>query len=166
MPRLPELKRPRRKSLAVGVIIALGLMAGGVAFAAWSSTARNPGRAGAVTAIDLTVNAVSGTADLFPGTTQGDVFFTITNPNPYPVVFTAMEPGGAITNTTAGDAAACPPSHVTLASATGLSLTVAASSTSGTLTIPNVVSMALAAPDGCQGKTFEIPMTLTGASSA
>ena len=166
MPRLHEMKRPGRKSLGLGVIIALGLMAGGVAFAAWSSTARNPGRAGAVTAIELTVNAVNGTADLFPGTTQGDVFFTVTNPNPYPVVFTAMAPEGPITNTVAADSSACPPSNVTLASASGLSLRVEANSTSATMTIPNVVSMALAAPDGCQGKTFEIPMTLTGASAA
>ena len=148
----------------LGIAI-IGLVAGGVALAAWSSSPTGTGRSGARTAIELTVTAVNGTADLYPGTTQGEVFFTLTNPNPYPVVFTSMAPAGAVTNTNASDATACPASHVTVSSATGLSLTVAANSTSGTLSIPDVVSMALAAPDGCQGKSFEIPMTLTGVSA-
>ena len=155
-----------RKSLVVSGIVATGLVASGIAFAAWSSTATGAGRAGATSAIVLTVNAASGTADLFPGTTQGDVYFTITNTNPYPVTFTSMTAAGAITNTVPTDSTACSATNVTRAGATGLSLTVAANSTSPTLSIANVVSMSQAAPDGCQGKTFEIPMTLTGASSA
>lgn len=151
--------------LILAGVVVVGLVAGGVAFAAWSSSPTGSGRAQARTAVELTVTAVTGAADLFPGTTGGDVHFTLTNPNPYPVVFTSMAPAGPITNSVAGDATACPPTHVTLAGATGLSLTVAADSTSPTLTIPDVVSMALAAPDGCQGKSFEIPMTLTGASA-
>ena len=165
MVRVAETSRLSRKSLIVGGVVVAGLVAGGVALAAWSASPTGGGRSGAVTAVELTVTAASGAADLFPGTTQGDVHFTITNPNPYPVVFTSMAPAGPITNTVAGDAAACPPTHVTLASATGLSLTVAANSTSPTLTIADVVSMASAAPDGCQGKSFEIPLTLTGASA-
>ena len=166
MLRLTEVEQPRRrKSLILVGLVIVGLAAGGVAVAAWSSSPTGAGRSGARTAIELTVTAVSGEADLYPGTTQGDVHFTLTNPNPYPVVFTSMAPAGPITNTVAGDATACPATHITLASATGLSLTVAANSTSPTLTIPNVVSMALAAPDGCQGKSFEIPMTLTGYSA-
>lgn len=154
-----------RKGLVVSGIVATGLVASGIAYAAWSSTPTGSGRAGAVTAVVLTVDAASGTADLFPGTTQGDVYFTITNTNPYPVTFTSMTTAGAITNTVAGDSTACPATNVTLAGATGLSLTVAANSTSPMLSIANVVSMNIAAPDGCQGKTFEIPMTLTGASA-
>jgi hypothetical protein len=113
----------------------------------------------------LTVNAATGTADLFPGTTQGDVYFTVTNTNLYPVTFTTMTLGSAIVNTVPGDATACPPTNVTATGATGLTISVPASSTSALLSIPNVVSMALAAPDGCQGKTFDIPLTLTGASA-
>jgi hypothetical protein len=163
--RNPETGRINRRPLVLAGVVVAGLVAGGIAFAAWSSSPTGAGRSQARTAVDLTVNAVTGAADLYPGTTQGDVHFTLNNPNPYPVVFTSMAPAGPITNSVAGDAAACPPAHVTLTGATGLSLTVAANSTSPTLTIPDVVSMALAAPDGCQGKSFEIPMTLTGASA-
>jgi hypothetical protein len=151
------------------IIATAGLTAaavvGGVAFAAWTSSGVGAGRAASGTAVQLTVNAATGTADLFPGTTEGDVYFTITNPNPYEVTFTSMTLGSAITNTTPGDSTACPPSNVTATGATGLSLVAPAGTTSAMLSIEDVVSMSGAAPDGCQTKTFEIPLTLTGASS-
>ena len=165
---MPHRSNPARlsaKKLALTAVVTAVLVVSGIAFAAWTSTAVGSGRAASGTAVQLTVNAASGTADLFPGTTQGDVYFTITNTNPYPVTFTSMASGSAITNTVPGDATACPPTNVTLTGATGLSFTVAANTTSATLSIADVVSMASAAPDGCQGKTFEIPMTLSGASA-
>lgn len=164
MVRFPKSARITPKKLAASAAL-LAVAVGGLAYAVWTSSGSGSGRAGAVTAVDLTVNAASGTADLYPGTTEGDVSFTITNTNPYPVTFTSMAPGGAITNTVPGDATACPPANVTVTGATGLSLTVAADSTSPVLSIADVVSMDLAAPNGCQGKTFEIPMSLTGASA-
>jgi hypothetical protein len=153
------------KKMVVAAVVTAALIVGGVAYATWTSNGLGTGRAKAVTAVNLTVNASTGAADLYPGATQGKVYFTITNTNPYPVTFTTMTLGSAITNTVPGDATACPPTNVTATGATGLSLSVAANSTSAMLSISNVVSMALAAPDGCQGKTFEIPLTLTGASA-
>lgn len=99
-----------------------------------------------------------GTPDLYPGFTDGDVAFTIQNDNPYAVEFTHMTPG----TVTSSDEASCPASNVTVDSATGLSLTVAAGTTSGTLTIEDVVTMDVGAPDGCQGSTFDIDLTLDG----
>jgi hypothetical protein len=157
--------RGTRKKLVVSAVMTGALVASGVAFAAWTASGGGAGRAAAVTAVDLTVNATTGAADLYPGTTQGDAFFTITNTNPYPVTFTSMALGSAIVNTVPGDATACPPTNVTATGATGLSLTVAGNTTSGTLSIANVITMASTAPTGCQGKTFEIPLTLSGTSS-
>jgi hypothetical protein len=165
MPRSFKIRRLSTKMLVASGALTAGLVAGGIAFATWTSNGVGSGGAGAVTAVNLTVTAATGTADLFPGTTQGDVYFTITNPNPYPVTFTSMSLGGAITNAVAGDATACPPANVTAVGATGLNLTVGANTTSATQSIANVVSMALAAPDGCQGKSFVIPLTLSGSSA-
>jgi hypothetical protein len=109
----------------------------------------------------LTVTAATGAADLYPGFTGGDVFFTITNPNPYPVTFTSMTAG----TVTSSNPAACPSTNVSVANASGLSLAAAASSTSGTQSIANVVTMAAGAPDGCQGATFTINLTLSGSQS-
>ncbi len=161
MSQFSRFARPTRKKAIVAGLLAAILAASGVAYALWSSTAVGPGRAASGSAVQLTVNAASGTADLFPGTTVGDAYFTITNTNPYPVTFTSMTTGpGAITSS---DATACPPTNVTAVGATGLTLTVAANATSATLSIADVVSMASTAPDGCQAKTFDIPLTLTGA---
>ena len=74
------------------------------------------------------------------------------------VAFDSMTPG-AITSSNPG---ACPSSNVTASSATGLSLPVGANATSGAQSIANVVSMDNGAPDGCQGVTFTIALTLTG----
>jgi len=141
----------------VGVIVT----GGGMAAALWSANGSGPGQAKALSAQSLTVTAATGAADLYPGFTGGDVFFTITNPNPYPVTFTSMTAG----TVTSSNPAACPSTNVSVANASGLSLAAAASSTSGTQSIANVVTMAAGAPDGCQGATFTINLTLSGSQS-
>lgn len=154
-----ESSRGHRKKKIATVAVATTLVAGGgVAWALWSASGTGSGAATALTAQSITVTAAAGPASLYPGATDGDVTFTLTNPNPYPVQMTAMTPG-AITSSNP----ACAVSNVSVAPATGLALDVGANSTSGTLTIPNVVSMAAAAPDACQGVTFTIALTLTGA---
>ncbi len=148
---------PVKKRVAALVAVAV-VGISGVAYGLWSAAGSGSGQARALTAQSITVTAATGAADLFPGTTQGDVFFTLTNPNPYPVTFTSMTAGAV----TSSDTVNCPSANVTVANATGLSITVAANATSTTQSISDVVSMAAAAPDGCQGQTFTIVMTLAG----
>lgn len=150
-----------RNKMAAAVIALTVVLTAGLAVALWSANGTGSGNARALTAQTVTVNAATGTADLYPGFTGGDVHFTLTNTNPYPVTFDAMTPG-AITSSAPG---ACPASNVTASSATGLSLPVAANTTSGAQSIANVVTMAAGAPDGCQGVTFTIALTLTGSQS-
>ena len=102
--------------------------------------------------------AATGTADLYPGFTGGDVYFTITNPNPFPVEFTAMTAGTVVSS----DPVNCPAANISVAGATGLSITVPANTTSSTQSIADVVTMVLAAPNGCQGVSFTIPLQLAG----
>jgi len=149
------------KKIAAAAVIVGGIAVGGTAYALWSSTGTGTGRAATLSAQTVTVTAVTGTADLYPGA-SGKLSFTLTNTNPYPVTFTAMTPG----TITSSNAAQCPSSNLTVATfASGLSLTVAANSTSGTLSIPAAATLALAAPDGCQNKTFDVVLTLTGTQS-
>ncbi|MFN8024606.1 MAG: hypothetical protein U0Q03_23965 [Acidimicrobiales bacterium] len=150
--------RNRKKkiiAIALGTTLAAG---GGAAWALWSANGTGAGRATALTAQSITATAVTGTASLYPGATDGDLYFTLTNPNPYPVLLTAMTPGTITTSNPA-----CAITNVSVTGATGLSLNVAAGATSGTLSINNVVSMVASAPDACQGVSFTINMTLTGA---
>jgi hypothetical protein len=150
----------RRKIGLIGVIVG-SLLAGKVVMALWSSTGTGGGQARALSAQGVTVNAATGAADLYPGFTGGNVFFTLTNPNPYPVTFTSMTPGAIVSS----DPTGCPASNVTVVGATGLTLTAAAGATSASRSIAGVVSMASSAPDGCQGVTFTITLDLTGSQA-
>lgn len=149
----------RNKIAAIGATVTL--IGGGAAFAAWSASGTGPGQARALTAQSITVSSATATADLYPGFTGGDVSFSLTNPNPYPVTLTAMTAG----TVTSSDPTACPASNITVSPATGLSLAVGAADTASGQTIADVVSMASTAPDGCQGVTFTISLSLTGAQS-
>ena len=100
------LKKVAITALAAG----LGL-AGGAAYALWSASGSGSGSAQAITAQSVTVSASTGTADLYPGFTGGDVFFSLTNPNPYAIRFTSMTAG----TVTSSNQASCPASNVTVA---------------------------------------------------
>jgi hypothetical protein len=150
----------KKKVAVVGLVVA-ALIGGSVAYALWSANGTGSGNARALTAQTITVTASTGAADLYPGFTGGDVYFTLTNPNPYAVTMTTMTPGAI----TSSDQANCPAANVSAIGATGLTLNAAANSTTGQLSIADVVSMAAGAPDGCQGVTFTISLTLTGTQS-
>ncbi|MGD9998401.1 MAG: hypothetical protein AB7R77_09615 [Ilumatobacteraceae bacterium] len=148
--------------LVVGATASVGLVVGGtIAYAAWSASGAGGSQAKALTAQTLTVNAGTGAADLYPGFTGGDLFFSLTNANPYPVTPATMSPGSI----TSSDPTNCPASNVSATGKSGLSLNVGANATSGALSITDVVSMQASAPDGCQGVTFTIVINLTGAQA-
>ncbi len=157
-----------RKQIIVGVVLLVVVAGSVVAYALWAGTGTGQGRARATTAVAATISPVDcaaepGCIDLYPGYTEGDVYFTITNPNPYDITFTDMTPG-AITVLPGNPG--CPADSISVAPATGLALVAPANSTTGELSILNVVSMALTAPDGCQGASFDIELTLTGEQSS
>ncbi len=140
---------------AIAVFVGLGI---GVAAALWSSTGTGAGRAQARTAQTVTVTAATGTADLYPGFTDGDLYFTLTNANPYPITFTSADAGAITSSNPTG----CPASLVTVDDASGLALEVEANDTSVTESIADVVTLGSTAGDACQGVTFSIALTLTG----
>ncbi|MCB1002862.1 MAG: hypothetical protein KDB35_01630 [Acidimicrobiales bacterium] len=152
------MRAQKRNKIAALVIAITVLLTAGLAVALWTADGTGSGNARALTAQTITVNATTGAADLYPGFTDGDVHFTLTNPNPYDVEFDSMTPGAI----TSSDPVNCPASNVSAVGDTGLSLPVSANSTSGAQSIQDVVSMSAAAPDGCQGVTFTIALTLTG----
>lgn len=149
----------RRKKLIAGSVAAVALVGMVLmASALWNATGTGSGRATATESVEAVVNPSDGTADLYPGVADGDVYFTIDNDNPYPIEFQSMTAG----TVTSSDEAACPGSNVTVADVpSGLTL-VAPPGTSEQLSIADVVSMDIAAPDGCQGATFDVELVLTG----
>jgi hypothetical protein len=149
---------PRRRIVIISSTLGLVLI-GVVAFALWTGRGTGEGRATATTAVEAVINPADGEPDLFPGFTEGDVYFTITNDNPYDIVFTDMTAG----TITSSNAANCPATNITVESpVTGLSLLAPAESTTELLSIDDVVTMLTTAPDGCQGVSFEVALVLTG----
>jgi hypothetical protein len=149
----------RKKKVVIGIVTVVTLGAGAAA-ALWSANGTGSGTARSVSAQNITVTAATGAADLYPGFNGGDVHFTLDNPNPYPVTFDAMTAGAVSSSDPA-----CPATNVTVIGATGLSIPVAAGASNVVASIPNVVTMLGTAPDGCQGVSFTIALTLTGSQS-
>jgi len=150
----------KRKFVVLAAATAILTLGAGIAFAAWTATGEGTGRATAMNASVVTVNAASGAPDLYPGFDAGDLYFTLDNPNPYPVTFTAMVPGpdGIVSS----DEDNCPGSeNVTIVATSNFTVAGDADSTTAA-SIPDVVSMDDEAPDGCQNQTFDISVVLTG----
>ncbi len=155
-------RRRASRRLVFGAVGTATVLAGGaVAYAAWSVTATGSSQAASAAAVSATVTAASGSPDLYPGA-SGAVYFTVTNPNNFPVTFSSATFGAVVSS----DETACPAANVTATNQTSLSIRVPANTTSGTLSLSAAVTMAATAPDGCQNKTFTLPTTLAGASSA
>ena len=153
-----------RKRLIGAAITAAVLVTASLVYAAWTTSGSGTGYAKAQSAQALTSVDVSATttASLYPGA-SGNVQLRVSNPNPYPVRVTNVSGNGAIT-ADAGHAS-CVTTGVTFANQTGLTLDIAANGTTDR-TFNGAASMSNASDNGCQGATFTIPVTLTGASNA
>jgi hypothetical protein len=152
------------KKLTTGALFAGAMLAGSIAFAAWTATGSGSGYAKATNAQALTTVDVSAStvATLYPGAT-GDVLLRISNPNPYPVTVTDVAGAGAIDSDTTP---ACDASTgVTFTDQSGLSVDVPAGGAS-TVTLSGSVEMDNSSDTTCQGAVFTIPVTLSGVSDA
>ncbi|HEV8065021.1 MAG TPA: hypothetical protein VGP46_09325, partial [Acidimicrobiales bacterium] len=120
--------RKRKFFIGGAAAVAAVLVGGGVAFAAWSASGSGTGSALAYTAQTVTVNTValtSSSASLYPGGPAGNVYFTVTNPNPYAVKITNIAWGTPVS----ANPSACPNSVIGIdasAPTSGLSLTIPA----------------------------------------
>lgn len=152
-------RRLARSIAFVGVLV-VGFFAA-VSFAAWTGQATGPGQSQARRSERVVVAGAAGPAELYPGGPAAAVHFTLTNDNPFNILFTSMTPGAV----TSSEPTACPASNVTPTGATGLALASPAAATTGTLSIPGVLTMSPSAPDGCQAAVFSVSMTLNGIQS-
>ena len=148
-----------KAALGTAVITASGGV--GLAFALWSATGSGEAQSKALTASALTASAATATADLYPGFTGGDVYFTVANPNPYAVTISGVS-FGAITSS---DGANCAASNVSATNKTGLTISVPANATAEAVTVQDAITMASTAGDGCQGVSFTAAVTISGTQS-
>jgi hypothetical protein len=165
-----QLTRRRRSSIVLGLVFALLLgTGGGAAYGAFTASGSGSGSATVGSMLTVTVaTAGSPSSPLLPDG-AGDVVFSVTNPNSFPValVTVTLENGGTITPD--GSHAACTTTDsqpvVSLSVPSGdLPVAVLAHSTQ-TVDLAAAATMAGAATSDCQGATFNIPVTVTVRSS-
>ena len=152
-----------KRNLITGAVVAIAVSGVALVYAAWTTNGSGSGYAKAGSSQALTTIDVSAStsATLYPGST-GDVKLQISNPNPYAVRVTAVSGNGAITPD-AGHSG-CTTTGVTFTNQTGLAIDIAANS-STTTTLSGAAAMSNASLNACQGATFTIPVSLTGASN-
>jgi hypothetical protein len=142
-------------------LVVLACVVTGSAIAYWTASGSGTASASAGTLQPVTVTALAGgdtpTSTLLPGGT-GDVILRISNPNSSAVTLTSVTGNGTVT-ADAGHAN-CTTTGVSFANQTGLSTTIAASSTT-LVHLSGAASMSAASSNGCQGATFSIPVTIT-----
>jgi hypothetical protein len=153
----------RRRNLIAVSMTLIAMTAVGFVYAAWTTSGSGSGYAKAGSSQVLSTVDVSAStgATLYPGV-SGDVKLQISNPNPYAVRVTAVTGNGAIT----ADAGhpGCTTTGVTFTNQSSLTIDIAANS-STTTTLTGAASMSNASLNACQGATFTIPVSLTGASN-
>ena len=160
------------KRSSVIALFLVALVGGGVAAAAWLVSGTGSATSQAASAVNLTVTAGSPTASLYPkpaagygSPSVGAVVALVDNPNPFPVRLTNATFGAVTATPIAGRTCAAAnviaPAPVTLATP----ITLAANSVDTAVTVPGALEMLQTADNGCQGASFSVQVTLTGASA-
>jgi hypothetical protein len=154
-----------KRNFVAAAVTVMVLSVVGLVYAAWTTNGSGSGyaKAGSSQALTTVDVSASTTATLYPGAT-GDVILKVNNPNSYPVRVTEVTGSGTIT-VDSGHAAGCVTTGVTFTNQTGKTIDIAANSQTQ-VTLSGAAKMSNASDNGCQGATFTIPVTLTGASNA
>jgi hypothetical protein len=160
----------RKRLVRTAAAAAVGLLvAGTVAYAAWTVNGGGTGTASATSAVPLTLSGGTPSGALYPGATA-DVDTSASNTNPFPVHIASV----AIDTSQGSNGFSVDSGHLgcnlgslsfTTATNGGSGWDVAANS-SIDLDAANSITMGAAANDSCQGATFTVYLTATAASAS
>lgn len=146
---------PRRIAVTVAATT-VGLLIGiGSAAAYWATTGTGTGAASARTMVapGVTATGAAPSAQLYPGSTGGDLVVMASNTNPFPVT---------VTLAASTSASGCTTPAITFS---GGSFTLPANSGSVSRTVANSVSMGTGASNDCQGATITVALNTSSASN-
>jgi hypothetical protein len=153
-------RRWRQAPLVFGAVAALVLGLGaGTAYAYFSGVGSGSGAASVGTAQSVTVVEATGTVShlLYPGA-SGDLLVELDNPNGYSVNIVGITGNGTVSGS--GGIGPCSTTGVSVNTNNSLSIPVAPGS-DVSVVIPDGVSMDATSDSGCQGATFQVPVTIT-----
>ncbi len=157
-----------RHALSAGALVALVAVVinVGVAWAYWryDSTTTATARAKSFQELAVSGTTVSGSR-LHPGGTA-DLFVSIQNPNTFPVLVEAVEPGGDPSEADAKHRrAGCRTTGVSISERRHAVSWRIEGGAAETFTLPRGVKMTNRSDNACQGATFTIPLRVTGVSA-
>jgi hypothetical protein len=162
-----KLKNNRKRVVAASALV-LGVSIIGVAIAAWTTGGSGSGQASAGSASSMTISAGTPSTSLYP-TASADVAATVSNPNPYKVHVSSVSLGAISVD---GGHSGCNTASLSVTSpqnngGSGWDVPAKSGGIDGSLGIDlaNAISMSNAANDSCQGATFTVALTATGAST-
>jgi hypothetical protein len=162
-----KLKNNRKRVVAASALV-LGVSIIGVAIAAWTTGGSGSGQASAGSASSMTISAGTPSMSLYP-TASADVAATVSNPNPYKVHVSSVSLGAISVD---GGHSGCNTASLSVTSpqnngGSGWDVPAKSGGVDGSLGIDlaNAISMSNAANDSCQGATFTVALTATGAST-
>ena len=151
-------KRTRLRVILAGGILAVGIGAG-AAYGYFTASASGTAYASTGTLVAVTLRTTgTPSSTLLPGG-SADVVLGVNNPNAYGVTLISVT-GGPGTITADSGHPGCTTTGVTFANQTGLDVAIAASGVT-TVHLAGAASMSAASSSGCQGATFNIPVTIT-----
>ena len=166
--RTSRLLNTKKKRITAAAITVIAASAIGVAIAAWTTGGSGSGQAQAGSAAPMTISAGTPSSSLYP-TASADVAATISNPKPYKVHVSSISLGAV---TVDGAHSGCNVVSVTVTSpqdnsGAGWDVPAKSGGVNGSLNVDlaNAVSMSNAANDSCQGATFTVALSATGAST-
>lgn len=152
----------KRRTLLFVAVLALVMGVGaGAAYGYFTSSGSGTGHGATGTLQTVTVAAITGETPntyLQPGS-PGEVIVKVHNPNTVGVHLVSVTADGSIT-VAGGSGCTLSNSGVTFTNQTGLSVAVGSNSTA-LVRMPGAASMAASSANGCQGATFNIPVTIT-----
>jgi hypothetical protein len=158
----------KKKRIVLVAVLAIAATAIGAAIAAWTTGGSGSGQAQAGTAQNMTILAGTPSTSLYPNG-SADVAASISNPNPYAVHVSSISLGAVSVD--AGHSG-CNLSSVTVSGAqtnggAGWTVPAKAGAVNGSLNVDlaNAILMDNTANDACQGATFTVALTATGASA-
>jgi hypothetical protein len=158
----------KKKRIVLIAALAIAASAIGVAIAAWTTGGSGSGQASAGSAASMTISAGTPSTNLYP-TASADVAAAISNPNQYTVHVSSISLG---TVTVDAGHSSCNLSSVTVTPSqtnggTGWTVPAKVGAVNGSLNLDlaGAISMDNTANDACQGATFTVALTATGASA-
>jgi hypothetical protein len=141
------------------VVAAVAVAGAAFAYFASSGSGSGGGHSGTLSAPTISASHATPTTALLPGGTA-DVTLELSNPNAVALTVTSVAANGTI-SVSGGSGCTAGNDGVSFTTQSGLSISVPAHAVNDVIDLPAAITMSSASASGCQGASFNVPVTVT-----